>query len=99
MQTTTLSTETTPASTQPPILIVLLADTPIDAVKAERGTYHEIFSDLFRKSLQLAKKEDGKDRSLEVRSWDAVEGEYPDAGELEQAAGLLITGSGKLPPA
>lgn len=85
---------------EPPRLIVLLADATIPEVHRTYGDYHDIFSDLFDKSLKLATKEDGRGEeglALEVRSFDAKAGEYPDQAELDAATGLLITGSGASP--
>lgn len=85
------------APTPPPRLLVLLCDSTIPQVYKDYGDYHDIFSDLFSKSLVLAGKEAQRDLELEIRSFDVREGEYPDDEELRTAKGVLLTGSGALP--
>jgi hypothetical protein len=78
-------------------LLVLLADTPIETVRTKLGypSYHDVFCSLFQRSLDAQ-----GDTSVEllVKSYDVVNEpwEYPSEQELNEASGLLITGSGKL---
>jgi hypothetical protein len=75
-------------------LLVLLADTPPPTLKSRHGDYHRVFTSLFQRSLDTLTD---SDYELEVKSYDVVNQpiEYPSADDLDAAAGLLITGSGK----
>ncbi|GAA5984524.1 hypothetical protein JCM10908_003383 [Rhodotorula pacifica] len=81
------------------VLLVLLADTPIDAVRKEFGTYHDIFTSLFKHSIDLVATEkhvsleQGSKYKLTVESYDVVNGDFPKEERLKSADGLLITGS------
>ncbi|GAA5876785.1 hypothetical protein JCM3774_003473 [Rhodotorula dairenensis] len=86
-------------ATQNLLLLVLLADTPIDSVRKEFGTYHDIFASLFRHSVDLVATEkhvtqepDSKYK-LTVESYDTVNGDFPKEDRVKSADGLLITGS------
>ena len=90
-----------PAERDPPRkcarLIVLLCDTPVPPVLESKGTYADIFTTLFRRSLELRRREEPslRDVELDIASYDVVKaGEYPDDAALEAADGLLMTGSG-----
>ncbi|BGP02920.1 putative glutamine amidotransferase [Rhodotorula toruloides] len=83
-------------------LLILLADTPLPAVVKRSGDYHQIFTSLLRSSIEVAKSEQGAERSangvaepktLEVQSYDVVRDEYPSEEEVKGADGVLITGS------
>lgn len=75
-------------------LLVLLADTPVPAVKQKHGDYHNVFASLFQQSLEHLNPQDPLE--VEIRSYDVVNEpwEYPTQEELAAASGLLITGSG-----
>ena len=75
-------------------LLVLLADTPPPTVKARHGDYHTVFTSLFQRSLDTLPD---VEYELQVKSCDVVNDpwEYPTDEDLQEAAGLLITGSGK----
>lgn len=77
------------------ILLVLLADTPIESVQRKLGykSYHDVFCSLFRRSLDQI---DNVSVEIIVKSYDVVNDpwEYPSEEDLSSAAGLLITGSG-----
>ncbi|BGP57810.1 hypothetical protein JCM8202_002464 [Rhodotorula sphaerocarpa] len=84
------------------VLLVLLADTPIPAVRAEFGTYHDIFASTFQHAIDLVAKEKNASQpqqqaeaqySLTVESYDVVNGDYPREERVKSADGLLITGS------
>ena len=79
-------------------LLVLLADTPIEAVKQKHGDYHDVFASLFQRSLEHLHPQEPLE--IEVRSYDVVNEpwEYPTEDELAKASGLLITGSGASTP-
>ncbi|KAM0746901.1 class I glutamine amidotransferase-like protein [Meredithblackwellia eburnea MCA 4105] len=87
-------------------LIILLADTPIPSVKEHHGTYHDIFSTLFRNSiksiehaihnsshLDLNPPHHDDRYSLTVESWDTVQGEFPSEERIKEVDAVLITGS------
>ncbi|KAH8913528.1 class I glutamine amidotransferase-like protein [Atractiella rhizophila] len=69
-------------------LIVLLCDTPAPPVLAQYGTYHDIFCALFVASIPAEST-----ASLNVKSYDVVAGSYPPPAELDEADGVLLTGS------
>lgn len=74
-------------------LAILECDTPVDAVKAEYGTYGDIFKKFLLAGWQHAGCDAAstKGRPLTFSTWDVVDGsEYPDVAEID---GLLITGS------
>lgn len=73
-------------------LVILLADTPVPTVLEQRGSYHDVFAKLFERSLASA--DAVPTDALDIESYDAVAGQYPDDGVLAHADGLLITGSG-----
>ncbi|POY75922.1 hypothetical protein BMF94_1006 [Rhodotorula taiwanensis] len=81
------------------LLLVLLADTPIDAVRDEFGTYHDIFASTFQHSIELAAVEKGitqeedAEYKLTIESYDTKNGDFPKEERVKQADGLLITGS------
>lgn len=83
-------------------LLVLLADTPVDAVKAKHGDYHDVFSSLFARSAEQMTRDvndsaNASSLELIIKSYDVVNEpwEYPSQEEVRQATGLLITGSGE----
>ncbi|SCV69457.1 BQ2448_2477 [Microbotryum intermedium] len=87
-------------SSKPLLLIVLLADTPLPPVKAAHGNYHDIFTSLFERSVQLhssqvkpTSESTGTEAELTVESYDAVQGQYPTQERVKEANGVLITGS------
>ena len=76
-----------------PIRLALLeCDTPPDPIKAQRGTYKDIFFDLLKASLFLP----GVDFTLD--GYDVVKAQvYPDTAKTEDEGGyrgILISGSG-----
>ncbi|GAA5867420.1 hypothetical protein JCM1840_002133 [Sporobolomyces johnsonii] len=86
------------------VILILLADCPIPPVQAQFGTYHDIFTALFRSSLALAASEpkdgpsnappaEGRGHTLTIESYDAVQEVYPTEERVEQADAILITGS------
>ena len=78
-------------------LIVLLCDTPVPPVLETKGTYADIFTTLFRRSLELRQRDEPSlcDLQLDIDSYDVVKaGEYPDDAALAAADGLVMTGSG-----
>ena len=85
-----------PSSSRPRrlTLLVLLADTPVEAVKRKHGDYHDVFASLFQRALGHLHPQEPLE--IEVRSYDVVNEpwEYPKEDELARASGLLITGSG-----
>lgn len=81
------------ASPKRATLLVLLTDTPVPAVRKSHGTYHDVFSSLFQRSLDAHPL----DLELTVKSFDVVNEpwEYPSEQDLSESSGLLITGSGE----
>ena len=78
-------------------LLVLLCDTPVPPVLETKGTYADIFTTLFRRSLELRRRDEPglREVQLDIDSYDVVKaGEYPDDAALAAADGLVMTGSG-----
>lgn len=72
-------------------LAVLETDTPFPAVQAVRGSYGDIFQDLFSRALEAAGLKD--DVVIQVSKWDVVsERNYP---QMQDVDGILLTGSSK----
>lgn len=68
---------------------VLECDTPVDPVKASRGTYGDVFKDLLSKGLKDAGKD--SDIDLRVSKWDVVGSDaFPDINEVDA---ILLSGS------
>lgn len=84
-----------------------LTTLPPRSVQANYGTYHDIFTALFRQAI-LASEHDtpaAKDgapptaaHELSFESYDVVAGSYPSSDSIKHANGLLITGSGQSSP-
>lgn len=83
------------STTSPTKLIIFLCDTPIQTVKSQFGTYHDIFSTLFKRSLDQEAEARSERLGLEIESYDVVKGEYPTDEALKAADGVLLTGSGE----
>lgn len=73
------------------------------SVRAEFGTYHDIFASTFQHAIDLVAKEKNASQpqqqaeaqySLTVESYDVVNGDHPREERVKSADGLLITGSG-----
>ncbi|OKL58165.1 hypothetical protein UA08_06519 [Talaromyces atroroseus] len=75
----------------PPLRIAVLeCDTPVDAVKAQYGTYGDIFKRLL-KSSAAALGSLNFESDLMITGWDIVDGtEYPSLDEIDA---ILLTGS------
>lgn len=66
---------------------ILECDTPVDNVKARRGTYGDIFTQLLKAGAVRA----GLTQELQLSKWDVVTAqEYP---ELSNVDAILLTGS------
>lgn len=76
-------------------LALLICDTPIPTVKAEHGSYRDIFHELLKSSLP---KKRGLPQKFTLDGFDVVNGEYPTKRQLEGYQGILISGSGELYP-
>ena len=76
-------------SQKTPRLALLLCDTPIPAVLQSSGDYHEIFKTLFRLALPSELVDFAID-AYDVRH----KMEYPGDSQLDDCAGVVITGSG-----
>ncbi|GAA5836725.1 hypothetical protein JCM9279_007638 [Rhodotorula babjevae] len=81
-------------------ILLLLADKPIPAVVSQFGTYHDIFTGLFRRGVRLAATEHGAQpgtkgggHKLTIDSFNVVDGHFPTDDQLTKADGLLISGS------
>jgi hypothetical protein len=72
-------------------------------VRKEFGTYHDIFTSLFKHSIDLVATEKhvtqgpNAEYKLTVESYDVVNGDFPTEDRVKSADGLLITGSGQAP--
>ncbi|GAA6062032.1 hypothetical protein JCM10212_005465 [Sporobolomyces blumeae] len=83
------------------LLIVLLDDCPLPPVKEQFGTYHDIFVSLFEHSLAAstpahssAGYKDGSSKyKLTIESYDVVQEVYPTDERINEADGVLLTGS------
>lgn len=68
-------------------------------VRKEFGTYHDIFTSLFKHSIDLVATEKhvtqgpNAEYKLTVESYDVVNGDFPTEDRVKSADGLLITGS------
>ncbi|GAA5824820.1 hypothetical protein JCM11251_005357 [Rhodosporidiobolus azoricus] len=60
-------------------ILVLLNDTPIKAVKERYGSYHDIYTNLFRAAITLAGAEDSPPEDVSL-----VEGKHEATGERRQ---------------
>jgi hypothetical protein len=78
---------------RPPLRIAVLeCDTPIDPVKAQYGTYGDVFKLLLQSSAATLGSLNSDD--LIITKWDIVDGtEYPDLDEVDA---ILLTGSSAL---
>lgn len=77
-------------------LLILLADTPIPAVRERHPSYHDVFTSLFQRSLDAHPEHGLDDVLLTIKSYDVVTAQaYPDDAELSEAKAVLITGSGR----
>lgn len=71
----------------------------------EFGDYGDIFTQLFRSAVELAKTESGSSEAvsegghtLTIESYEAVLEQLPSPERVKGADGVLITGSGKCRP-
>ena len=62
-------------------------------VLQREGTYFDVFCKLFARSRVL---EPASTKAIELIGYDVVKEEYPDKSTLQQATGILITGSGSV---
>ncbi|RFU72777.1 anthranilate synthase component ii [Trichoderma arundinaceum] len=74
-------------------LAILECDTPFPKAKASRGSYGNIFQDLFELGLQNLGDE-AADVQLHVSKWNVVAGNYP---RLDESDAFVITGSSSAP--
>ncbi|BGP19474.1 hypothetical protein JCM10213_006294 [Rhodosporidiobolus nylandii] len=75
------------------LLLVLLADTPIPAVCAQHGTYHDIFSSLFQSAIAAAEEEGAPpaDAGMGERKQGTAEGRrYTLTVESWDAVGMSL---------
>jgi hypothetical protein len=72
-------------------LALLQCDMPIPTVRAEHGTYLDIFKSLLRKSLERTRPHLQVDWILD--GYDVVSGEYPSDQKIKEYDAILISGS------
>ena len=70
-------------------LAILECETTLPKAKAARGSYGDIFQDLFTLGLKNLGDE-AADVQLQVSKWDVINGKYP---QIEDVDAIVLTGS------
>lgn len=68
---------------------ILECETTLPKAKAARGSYGDIFEDLFRLGLKNL-GDAAADVQLQVSKWDVINGKYP---QIEDVDAIVMTGS------